>query len=134
MASYRVSPFARKAFAAGSTSLTQFQFVQVNSSDQIVTPSASGVFCWVLDDAPALSGATITNDMPTGGYVVGAYYGCINPALAMPKVISGASLAANVAVTNDTSGHAVAALGSAVVLGYTVAASNSGDIIQIAAP
>lgn len=133
MAGYRVNPFARKAFQAGSASLTQFQFVQVNSSDQIVTPAASGVFCWVLDDAPALSGATITNDMPSGGYVVGAYYGCINPFLAMPKVIAGASLSANAAVTTDTSGHAVAVAGSGVILGYTVAACSSGDIVQIAA-
>lgn len=132
MAAYKPNPYAGKAFPAGSASLTQFQFVEINASGEIVTPTATGVFALVLDDAPALAGATITNDMPSGGYTVGRYYGCLSTMMAWAKVISGANLSAGVAVQTDTNGHAVPLVTGGVVLGYTVAASNSGDIIEIA--
>jgi hypothetical protein len=131
MAVSKISPFARWSFPAGSANLTQFQFVAINSSGQIVTPSVSGVFALVLD-APNLAGATITNDMPSGGFVVGYEYGCASPFMAWTKVISGANLTAGVAVMTDTSGHAIPQSGTGITLGYTIAASNSGDIITLA--
>lgn len=132
MASYKSNPYAGKAFPAGSANLTQFQFVAINSSGQIVTPAATGVFALVLDDAPSLAGATITNDMPSGGYTVGRFYGCLSTMMAWAKVITGASLGAGVAVQTDTNGHAVPLVAGGVALGYTVAASSSGDIVVIA--
>lgn len=126
-----VSPYASKAFPAGSTSLTQFQYVVINASGQIVTPSSTGVMAWILDDSPSLSGATVTNDMPSGGFSVGAQYTCHAVHLTGYKVISGANLTAGVAVQTDTNGHAVPLVTGGVVLGYTVAASNSGDIVSI---
>ena len=132
MANSKPNPYAGKAFPAGSTSLTQFQFVVVNSSGQIVTPAATGVYAFVLWEAGNLATQTITNDMPSGGYVVGAYYGVLSPMMSWAKVITGASLAVNTPVMTDTSGHAIAATGSGVILGYTIAACNSGDVVEIA--
>jgi hypothetical protein len=131
MASSRVPSHARKAYPAGATSLTQFQFVELNSSGQIITPTVTGVYALVLDDAPALSGATITNDMPSGGYIVGAYYGCVFSTVCSQKVITGANLTAGQAVMTDTNGHAVPLVAGGVALGYAGHASNSGDIVQI---
>lgn len=132
MAYSKPNPYAGIALPAGSASLAQFQFVQINSSGQIVTPAASGVFALVLDEAGALATETITNDMPSGGYTVGAHYGCLSTSAAWCKVKSGANLTAGQAVMTDASGHAVPASGSGVVLGYAIAASNSGDIVTIA--
>ena len=132
MSSDLVPSHARWAFPAGSTSLTQFQFVQINSSGQIVTPATSGVYALVLDDAPALSGATITNDMPSGGFVVGAFYSCVFSTICVQKVLTGANLTVGQAVMTDASGHAVPQTGSGVILGYAIQASNSGDIVRIA--
>lgn len=131
-----VIPQLRKSFPAGSGSLNQFQFVAVNTSGQIVTPSATGVFALVLDDAPSLAassslGSESTGGQPSGGYTVGTNYGCVLPSAGRQKVITGASFNPGVAVMTDTSGHAVAAVTGAVVLGWTLAASNSGDIVDI---
>ncbi len=126
-----VSPYCSKAFPAASASLNQFQFVQVTSTGTIQTPSATGVFCWVLNDAPSMIGLTVTNDFPQNGFVVGAYYTCLAVGLTGYKVISGESLAANTAIATGTDGKAYHNSGSGVTLGYTVAASNSGDIVQI---
>jgi hypothetical protein len=123
-----VPSHARWSFQAGSTSLQQFQFVNVNSSGQIVTPTVTGAFAFVLDDAPSNIGATITNDMPSGNYTVGNYYGCVAPSGVFQKVITGASLTPGTAIMTDTSGHAVACLTGGVVLGWTIASSSSGDI------
>ena len=127
-----VPPHARWSLPAGSTSLTQFQFVALNGSGQVVTPSSTGVWALVLDDAPALSGSTITNDMPTGGYVVGAYYSCVASTICFQKVISGANLTPGQAVQTDASGHAVPLVTGGVTLGHAIQASNSGDIVVIA--
>jgi hypothetical protein len=132
MANSKPNPYAGKAFPAGSTSLTQFQFVVVNSSGQIVTPAATGVYALVLWEGGNLATQTIANDMPSGGYVVGSYYGVLSSMMSWAKVITGANLAVNTPVMTDTSGHAIAATGSGVILGYTLAASNSGDIVEIA--
>lgn len=132
MAVSLVPSHARWSFPAGSASLTQFQFVSINSTGQIITPTVTGAYAVVLDDAPSLSGATITNDLPSGGYTVGAQYGCVFSTICAQKVITGASLNPGVAVMTDTSGHAVAALSGAVVLGWTIAASSSGDLATIA--
>lgn len=132
MAYSKSNPYAGLAFPAGSASLAQFQFVQINSSGQIVTPTVSGVFAFVLDEAGALATETLTNEMPSGGYVVGAPYGCIDPHLAYTKVKSGANLTAGAAVMTDANGHAIPAAGTGVVLGYAIAASNSGDIVTLA--
>ena len=131
MATSLISPYASKTFPAGSASLNQFQFVQVNSTGQIISPASTGVFAWVLNDAPAIAGLTVTNDFPQNGFVVGAYYTCVAPHLSQCKVISGESLAANTAVATGTDGKAYHNSGTGVVLGYTVAASNTGDIISI---
>ena len=132
MAYSKPNPYAGIALPAGATSLAQFQFVEINSSGQIVTPTATGVFALVLDEAGALATETITADMPSGGYVVGAYYGCLSTSASWCKVKTGANLTAGQAVMTDASGHAVVASGSGVVLGYAIAASNSGDVVTIA--
>lgn len=128
-----VPAHARWSFPAGTASLQQFQFVGINSSGQIVAPAASGVYALVLDDAPSVAAATgTTADMPTGGYTVGAYYGCVFSSICVMKVLTGANLTAGTAVMTNTSGAAIAATGTGVVLGYAIAASNSGDITYIA--
>jgi hypothetical protein len=123
---------ARWMFPAGSAGLTQYQYVQINSSGQIVTPSATGVYALVLDDAPALAGATITNDMPSGGFIVGADYACVASTVCFQKVITGAALTPGEPVMTNASGAAVPAATGGVVLGYAIQASNSGDIVVIA--
>lgn len=132
MSSDLVPSHARWAFPASTASLTQYQYVNLTSTSTLQTPTATGVWAMVLDDAPALSGATISNDMPTGGFVVGAYYGCVFPQLCVQKVISGQNLTTGQAVMTDTSGHAVQLVAGGVILGYTIEASNSGDIVRIA--
>lgn len=127
-----VPSHARWDFQAASASLTQFQFVQVNSSGLIQTPTVTGVYALVLDDAPALSGATITNDMPSGGYVVNAWYGCVFSTICAQKVITGAALTPGTPVMTDANGHAVPQVPGGVILGYAIQASNSGDIVVIA--
>ncbi len=131
MAVSLVPSHQRWSFPAGSASLTQFQFVTLNGSGQLVTPAATGVFAFVLDDAPSLSGATISNDMPTGGYSVGAPYGVVLPLGNVQKVITGANLSAGVPIQTDTSGHAVAFVSGGVCLGWTLKASSSGDIVEV---
>ena len=126
-----VPSHARWSFPAGSTSLKQFQFVSVNSSGQIITPTVTGAFALVLDDAPSNIGATITNDLPSGNYTVGNEYACVAPAGCFQKVYTGVSLNPGVAVMTDTNGAAVAAVTGAVVLGWTIAASSSGDVATI---
>ncbi len=132
MAISKLNPFAGEAFPAGSTSLAQFQFVEINSSGQIITPTVSGVFALVLVEAGSLATETLTNDMPSGGYVVGSYYGCVSSSMSWVKVKSGASLTAGTAVMTDAYGHAIPQSGSGITLGYAIAASNSGDIVQLA--
>lgn len=128
MATSLVSQYDYWSFQAGSASLAQFQFCTLNGSGQLVTPAATGVFAVVLDDAP--HGATLSNDLFSGGYVVGNYYTCVLKGV--QKVISGASLGAGVAVMTDTSGHAIAETGAGkVILGWTLAACNSGDLVSI---
>lgn len=120
----------RWTFPAGSASLQQYQFVAVNSSGQIVTPSATGVFAMVLDDAPSLAASSLgTGGVQTGGYTVGTNYSVVFEGVM--KVISGANLTPGTAVQTDTNGHAVAALSGGVILGWTLASSNSGDTISI---
>lgn len=126
------NPYAGQSFPAGSTSLAQFQFVEINSSGEIVTPTASGVFALVLDEAGSLASQSLTNDMPSGGYVVGQYYGCLSSNMSWCKVKSGANLTAGAAVMTDTNGHAIPVSGSGIVLGYAIAASSSGDIVELA--
>lgn len=124
-----VPSHARWSFPAGSASLSQFQFVALNSTGQIVAPSATGVFAYVLDDAPSIIGATISNDIPTLNYSVGTNYGCVAPAGVFQKVIFGATLSTpGTAIMTNTSGQAVAAVTGAVVLGWTLAAQSSADI------
>ncbi len=122
-----VPSHARWSFPAGSTSLAQFQFVTLNGSAQLITPASSGVWAFVLDDAPSNQNATLNaNGMYTGGYVVGNYYGCVIGSC-IQKVYYGGTLAAGVAVTTNTSGQAIAA-GAGVVLGYTLEAGVSGEL------
>lgn len=127
-----VSPYCSAAFEASAAGLSQFQFVTFTSSGQIETPSSSGVYCWVLYDSPSLSGATVQNDLATGGYVVGAYYTCVNPAMTGCKVISGGTLTIGEAITTNTNGEAVAQSGTGLVLGYALAAVSAGDLVPIA--
>ena len=115
---------------AGSANLAQFQFVTFNNAGQLITPG-SGVFAVVLDDAPSLANATQgTGGEWSGGYVVGTNYGYVFQGV--QKVITGANLNPGVAVMSDNSGHAIAATGAGnVILGWTLAASSSGDIAPI---
>lgn len=125
MATSLVPPYGRKAFPAGATGLVQFQFCALNTAGQIITPAGAGVFAVVLDDAGALT----TGGLP-GPLTVGNFYGCVF--MGVQKVISGASLNPGVAVKTDTSGHAVAASSSGdVILGWTLSACSSGDLVQI---
>lgn len=120
----------RWSFPAGSAGLQQYQFVALNSSGQIITPTATGVFAFVLDDAPSLQVSTVgTGGTLTGGYTVGTNYGVVFEGIM--KVISGANLTAGAQVQTDTSGHAVLSVANGVSLGWTLAASNSGDIVSI---
>lgn len=132
MANSKPNPFAGYDLPAGSTSLAQFQFVAINSSGQIITPTSSGVFALVLDEAGSLASETLTNDMPSGGYVVGQNYGCLSSFMSWCKVKTGANLTAGQAVMTDANGHAVGQAGSGITLGYAIAASTSGDIVTIA--
>lgn len=130
MATSMVPEYGRKAFPAGSASLAQFQFVAFNGSGQLITPGSAGIFAVVLDDAPSLASSTLANELYSGGYTVGRNYGCVFSGV--QKVISGAGLTVGTAVKTDTSGHAVAASsGGDVILGWTLATCNSGDLVQI---
>lgn len=131
MANSKVSQYAGMAFPAGSTSLAQFQFVVINSSGQIVTPSTSGVFALVLWEAGSLATETLSNGLPSGGYVVGSYYDCVSPFMSWPKVITGANLTVGQAVMTDANGHAIPQSGSGITLGYAIAASNSGAVATL---
>lgn len=124
---------ARWSFAAGSAGLQQYQFVALNSSGQIITPTTTGVFACVLDDAPSLAVSTVgTGNVLTGGYTVGQNYGCVLPTGSVMKVITGATFATpGTAVMTDLSGHAIAATSAGITLGYTIQASTSGDIAPI---
>jgi hypothetical protein len=126
-----VPAHGRWAFPAGATSLAQFQFVEINSSGELITPASAGIFAVVLDDAPQLSGATLgTGGEYSGGYTVGVPYGVVFQGV--QKVITGANLTPGTAVKTDTSGHAVAASSAGdVILGWTLFASNSGDLAPI---
>lgn len=128
-----VPSHARWAFPAGSASLGQYQFCALNGTGQLVTPSSTGVFAVVLDDAPSLQasasiGSEQSGGQPSGGYTVGRNYTCVLPTGVVQKVKTGANLTPGVAIMSDASGHAVAAITGAVVLGWTLAASSSGDI------
>jgi hypothetical protein len=125
-----VPSHARWSFPAGNANLAQFQFCAINASGQIITPAVSGVFAVVLDDAPNIQNSTLANDLYSGGYVVGASYGCVLGMCVM-KVITGANLNPGVAVMTDASGHAIAQAGSGITLGYTLEASSSGDVAGI---
>lgn len=122
----------RLSFPAGSTSLQQYQFVTLNGSGQLVTPSNSTSYCFVLDDAPAIigSGATYSDDLWSGGYTVGAQYGVVWAGV--QKVIAGGQITAMTAVQSNTSGQAVTATGTNVVQGIALGTAASGDLISIA--
>lgn len=128
-----VPSHARWSFplASGNTGVGQYQFVQVTSTAQIEAPSATGVFCVILDDAPSNVNATLgSNDLYTGGYVVGVNYGCVLPTGVVQKVYYGGTLNAGVPVMANTSGQAVAATGG-ITLGYTMEAGASGELHPI---
>lgn len=127
-----VPAHGRWSFPAGAANLQQFQFVQINGSGEIVTPAATGVYCVVLDDAPNLANATFSPSTGeyTGGYQVGVDYGCVFAGV--QKVITGANLTPGTPVMNDANGHAIPAAGAgAVILGWTLFNSNSGDLAPI---
>jgi hypothetical protein len=123
MAVSLVPQTGRWAYPAGATGLSQFQFVTFNGSGQLVTP-ASGVFAVVLDDAPPLlAGAP-------GPYVVGVDYGIVFQGV--QKTLLGANLAAGVPVITNAAGAAIAATGAGnVILGWTMEAGSSGDIVPV---
>lgn len=131
MAVSLVDPHGRWAFPAGATTLQQFTFVALNGSGQLVAPSANGLAIGVLDEAPQLAGATLnTNEEYTGGYTVGVNYGVVFSGV--QKVYAAATLAAGVIVATNASGQAVAASGSGTyILGVTMQACNSGDLVPV---
>ena len=120
----------RWSFPAGTAGLQQYQFCALNSTGQLVAPTATGVFAVVLDDAPSLQVSTVgTGGVETGGYSVGKNYGTVFAGIM--KVISGANLTPGAAIMTDTSGHAIPAITTAVILGWTLQSSNSGDIVPV---
>ena len=120
----------RWSFPAGTAGLQQYQFCALNSTGQLIMPAATGVFAVVLDDAPSLQVSTVgTGGVVTGGYTVGTNYGTVFDGIM--KVISGANLTPGAAIQTDTNGHAVPAVSGGVILGYTLAASSSGDVISV---
>jgi hypothetical protein len=120
----------RLSAPAGSANLQQFQFVTLNSSGQLVTPSA-GAAAFILDDAPSLANATLgTNGEWSGGYeVAGRAYGYV--LLGVQKVIFGGAVAPMAQVSTDVNGHAVATTSGAQILGISLGAANSGDISAV---
>jgi hypothetical protein len=125
MAVSLVSEFGRWSYPAGGTNLVQFQFVTVNSSGQIVMPTA-GQICVILDDAPQLGAGGVQ-----GATVVGVNYGVVWQGI--QKVIAGQAFLPFQQVTSDSSGHAVSSLTTGqTVNGITMSACNSGDLVPIA--
>lgn len=130
MAISRVPPHARESFPAGEAGLQQFAFCAFDASGNLIVPDSAGVFAVVMDDAPNIQSSTLSNDLYSGGYQVGVYYGVVL-SWCLQKVILGATLAAGVPVMTDTNGHAVAATTGNVILGYTAFAGNSGDLAPV---
>jgi len=114
----------RWTFPAGQTSLTQFTFVTLNGSGQLVVPAA-GAQCVVLDDAPALA----PGGAP-GPYVVGVSYGVVFEGVIRVKLGAG-GITALAPVTTDNAGLAVAAGSGNVINGVAMAAGNAGDLCSI---
>lgn len=136
MANSLVDPHGRLAYPAGSASLTQFRFVALNSSGQLVLPSANGLAIGVLDDAPILSAGTLQSDGSySGGYTVGTaqagpFYGVVFSGAI--KVKAGATLSPMTPVATDNQGQAVAATGAGTnILGVTMFGCNSGDLVMV---
>lgn len=138
MATSLVDAHGRIAYPAGTTGLQQFLFVALNSSGQLVLPSANGLAIGVLDDAPPLnaSGQTLgSNGEWSGGFTVGnsntgPFYGVVFSGA--QKVYAAATLAPMSPVATNSSGQAVAASGSGTnILGVTMYGCNSGDLVMV---
>jgi hypothetical protein len=125
MAVTLVSEYGRWVFPAGATTLVQFQFCTVNTSGQLITPTASTQPVVILDDAPALTSAGAQ-----GATIVGVNYTVVFTGIM--KVIAGTALNPFVPVMSDTNGHAIAAAtGGNTCAGFTMAACASSDLVPI---
>lgn len=133
MANSLVDAHGRLAAPAGTASLTQFTFVALNSSGQLVAPSANGLAIGILDDAPQLNASGVTlgaNGEYSGGYVVGTQYGYVFSGA--QKVYAAANLAPMTPIATNASGQAVAVSGTGTyILGVTLAACNTGDLVMV---
>jgi hypothetical protein len=128
-----VEAHGRIAYPAGITGLTQFTFAALNSSGQLILPSANGLAIGIIDDAPPLNaaGQTLnTNGSYSGGFVVGVPYGVVFSGA--QKVIAAATLAPMTLVATNAAGQAVAATGTGTfILGVTMYGCNSGDLVMV---
>lgn len=132
MAVSLVDPHGRWAYPAGITGLTQFTFVALNASGQLILPSANGIAIGILDEgASTMNAGTLgANGEYSGGYTVGAYYGIVFSGV--QKVYAAATLAAGVPVATNSSGQAVAVAGTGTyILGVTMASAVSGDLVPV---
>lgn len=103
--------------ANADLSASQFCFVTLNSSGNLVLPAAGGDCIGVLQDKPDAAG----------------HYGQVGmlESSGKLKVVSAAIMNAGVKVQADASGHAIAALTGDHVLGTTAKACAVGDLVEI---
>lgn len=130
MATQLTPSHGRWSFPAGATGLAQYQFCALNSTGQLITPAATGVFAVVLDDAPNIQNSTLGSDgLYSNGYTVGQNYGTVFAGIM--KVRCNATMNPGTSVMTDTNGKAIAAISGAVILGWTLVATSAGDIAEI---
>lgn len=100
--------------AASSLATKQYYFVKIDSNGQAALAGAGESAIGVLQNKPAANEAATV--VPLG----------------LTKVVAGGSLTAGNNVAADASGKAVAAAGSAAVLGVALDGASSGDVVTIA--
>jgi len=103
--------------ASADLSASQFCFVALNSSGQLILPAAGGDCVGVLQDKPDAAGRV--------GEVA-----MLNASLRL-KVKAAAIMNAGVKVQADAAGNAIAALTGDHVLGTTLKACAVGDLVEI---
>jgi len=104
--------------ANADLSASQFCFVTLNTSGKLILPAAGGDCIGILQDKPdAADRIAQVAMLGTSGRL---------------KVIAAATLTAGVKVQADAAGKAIAALTGDHVLGTTLTAAVSGELIEIA--
>ena len=104
--------------ANADLSASQFRFVALNSSGNVILNVTAGGDCiGVLQDKPSAAGQTAEVAMLTPGSRV--------------KVVSAANLAPGAKVQSNDAGAAIAAASGDHVLGTVVVGGVAGDLIEI---